>query len=102
MRCFGCVRVDARSVTADDQPTAEERAALTLARQLVADADIGPLIAALRDGDGGPERVRDALTLLAELDPDVIVQVALDALVQAHLNDPAAAHQTRRIERDSV
>jgi hypothetical protein len=87
-------------VAADDEPTAEEREALALARRLIASADTGPLIASLRAGDGGPERARDALALLAELDPDLIVQVALDALIQAHLSDPAAARQSRRVVRD--
>jgi hypothetical protein len=88
-------------VAEDDQPTADERA-LSLARQLVADADTGPLITALRDGRNGSEFVRNALTLLADFDPDLIVQVALDALIQAHLNDPGTARQTRRIERNST
>jgi hypothetical protein len=85
----------------DDQPTADELA-LSLARKLIGDADTGPLIAALRDGRDGPECVRDALTFLADFDPELIVQVALDALIQAHLNDPAGARQARRIERDTT
>jgi hypothetical protein len=75
----------------DDPPTAEEEQALALVRQLRADGDTAALITSLRDGHQGHERVRDALTLLAELDADLVVQVALDALIQAHINDPAAA-----------
>lgn len=85
----------------DDPPTADEEQTLSLVRRLRADADIEPLVASLRDGHQGPERVRDALILLAELDPNLIVQVALDALIQAHLNDPSGARQTRRVARDS-
>jgi hypothetical protein len=85
----------------DDQPTTDELA-LSLARRLVADADTEPLIAALRDGRDGPECVRDALVFLADFDPDLIVQVALDALIHAHLSDPAGARQARRVERDAT
>jgi hypothetical protein len=100
MRCFEPMSGSACPVATDDQPTAEERAALSLARRLVADGDTGPLVTSLRDGHDGPERVRDALTFLAELDPDLIVQVALDALIEARVNDPPAARQTRRIVRE--
>jgi hypothetical protein len=73
-----------------DPPIAEEEQTLSLVRRLRADGDTAPIIASLRDGDRGPERVRDALTVLAELDLDLIVQVALDSLIEAHLNDPPA------------
>ena len=48
---------------------------------------------------GGPERARDALSLLGELDRELLVQVALDALIDANVADPAAAAQTRRVMR---
>jgi hypothetical protein len=89
-------------VANEDQPTDAERDALRLARRLVADADTGPLITSLRDRRDGPERVRDALVLLAELDPDRIVQVALDALMRAHPDEPATAGQTSRVVPDST
>jgi hypothetical protein len=98
-RWFEPIAGSACPVASEDQPTDAEREALSLARGLAADVDAGPLITSLADGHDGPERVRDALTLLAELDPDLIVQVALDALIQAHLHDPATARQTRRIVR---
>ena len=82
-----------------DQPTAQERATMALVARLHADGDTASLIALLHDGHEGPERVRDALILLAELDPELMVQVALDALIQAHLDDPAGAPQTRRVLR---
>lgn len=89
-------------VATDDKPSDEEREALALAHQLVADGDTGPLITSLREGRDGPERVRSALVFLGELDPDLIVQVALDALIQAHVSKPSTARQTRRIVRDST
>ena len=75
----------------DDPQTADEEQTLSLVRQQRAEVDTAALITSLQDGRRGPERVRDALTLLAELDPDLIVQIALDALIQAHINDAAAA-----------
>ncbi|HEX7297646.1 MAG TPA: hypothetical protein VF257_01485 [Solirubrobacteraceae bacterium] len=86
----------------DESLTARERATLTLVTQLRADGDTASLIASLREDHDGPERVRDVLALLAELDPELIVQVALDALIQAHADDPLGARQTRRIRRDST
>jgi hypothetical protein len=89
-------------VAKDDPSTDRERDTLLLAGQLIADAGTGPIITSLRDRRHGPERVRDALTLLAELDPDLIVQLALDALIHAHsaipppLDQPAGPHATRQ------
>jgi hypothetical protein len=81
----------------DDQPTAAQQEVLSLARRLRADGDTAPLMTLLKDGREGPERVRDALMLLAELDAELIVQVALDALLRAPVDDHHAAHQTRRV-----
>jgi hypothetical protein len=87
-------------VASPDEPTAEEHAAiLRLVAQLRADGDTTPLVALLKAGREGPERARDALTILAELDPELIVQVVLDALIQAHVDDHVAAPQTRRVTR---
>jgi hypothetical protein len=80
-------------VARDDPSTDRERDSLLLAGQLIADAGNGPIITSLRDRCHGPERVRDALTLLAELDPDLIVQVALDALIHAHATTPPPLDQ---------
>jgi hypothetical protein len=66
---------------------------------LRATADTRPLVSLLRGADGGPERARDALSLLGELDRELLVQVALDALIEGNFVDPAAAEQTRRVVR---
>ena len=47
----------------------------------------------------GPERARDALRLLGELDLELLVQVALDTLIDDYVNDPALALQNRRAAR---
>jgi hypothetical protein len=86
-------------VAGDDPPIAHEDEVLSLVRELRADADTTPLIALLQSGRDGPERVRDALIVLAELDPELIVQIALDALLGAHVDDDRTTHQTRRVIR---
>lgn len=63
------------------------------------DGNRQPLIALLRTGEVGPERVRGALRLLAEADPDLLVQITLDALIDMYVTDPGLAHQTRRFDR---
>jgi hypothetical protein len=70
-----------------DHPTDDENEVASLVRRLRADGDTAPLIALLHSGREGPGRVRDALTVLAELDPELIVEVALDALLLAHVDD---------------
>ena len=85
----------------DEQPITSEQEVLSLVRRLLADGDTAPLIALLQDGRAGPERVRDALIIIADLDPELIVQVALDALLRAHVDDHRADHQTRRVTRDT-
>lgn len=84
--------------SADDLP-AEERAAVELASQLGDSGNLHPLIARLRDGEIGPEQARDALRLLVELDADLLVQITLDGLISAYLEDPGLAHQPRRVVR---
>jgi hypothetical protein len=82
----------------DDLPS-EERATAELASQLRDSGNLHPLIARLRDGEVGPERARDALRLLAELDIDLLVQITLDGLIGAYVEDPGLAHQPRRVVR---
>jgi hypothetical protein len=83
---------------ADDLPL-EEQETLELVTALVATGNLHPLIARLRDGEVGPERARDALRVLAELDLDLLVQITLDGLISAYLADPGLAHQPRRVVR---
>ncbi len=82
-----------------DELSPEERATLELVRQLAASGNLHPLIARLRDGEIGPESARDALRVLAELDLDVLLQIALDGLISGYLEDPGLAHQPRRVVR---
>jgi hypothetical protein len=63
--------------------------------------NLRPLVTVLRDGDAGPERARDALLLLGELDLELLVQVTLDTLIDGYVEDPGLAHQTRREIRGS-
>ena len=77
----------------------EERATIELAAQLRDSGNLHPLIARLRDGELGPERARDVLRLLAELDIDQLVQITLDGLIGAYIEDPRLAHQPRRVVR---
>jgi hypothetical protein len=82
----------------DDLP-ADERTATELAAQLRDSGNLHPLIARLRNGELGPERARDALRILAEFDIDLLVQITLDGLISAYLEDPGLAHQPRRAVR---
>lgn len=79
-----------------DLPTPEERETAELVKALRRTGDLSPLATVLRAPDGGPERARDALQLLGELDVELLVQVALDALIDRYVADPALARQTRR------
>ena len=83
----------------DDLDADEEREIVALVAHLRDTGDTSALAALLKGHDGGPERARDALTLLGELDPQLLVQVALDTLIQENFDDPASAEQTRRIVR---
>ncbi len=82
-----------------DSPSEREDDSVFLVGLLRATADTKPLISLLRGADGGPERARDALSVLGELDRELLVQVALDALIDGNFADPAAAAQTRRVVR---
>jgi hypothetical protein len=82
-----------------DDLTSEERTTIDLAAQLRESGNLHPLIARLRDGEVGPERARDALRILAELDLDLLLQITLDGLISVYLEDPTLAHQPRRVVR---
>ena len=74
----------------------EERETAELVKALRSSGNLRPLVSLLRGSDGGPERARDALLMLGELDLDVLVQVALDTLIDDYVDNPALALQTRR------
>jgi len=82
-----------------ESPSQQERETIALVGLLRACGSTTSLVDLLRGADGGPERARDALSLLGELDRELLVQVALDALIDANVADPAAAAQTRRVIR---
>jgi hypothetical protein len=81
-----------------DSPS-DEDTAIKLAAELRDSGNLHPLISRLREGQVGPERARDALRILADLDPDLLVQITLDGLISAYLIDPGLAHQPRRVVR---
>jgi len=83
-------------MAASEEATPEERETAELVKALRETGNLRPLVAVLRDGDGGGERARDALELLGELDPELLVQIALDTLIDDYVDDPALAQQTRR------
>jgi len=86
-------------MTFGDDLSPEEQATVELATRLGDSGNLQPLIARLRNGDVGPESARDALRVLAELDLDLLVQITLDSLITAYLEDPGLAHQPRRAVR---
>lgn len=83
-------------MAAPDSPTPQEVATAELVKALRTTGNLRPLVTVLRDDQFGPERARDALLLLGELDLELLVQVALDTLIDDYVADPALAHQTRR------
>ncbi len=83
-------------------PTPEERETAELITALRATGNLAPLLTVLCGADGGPERARDALLLLGELDVELLVQIALDTLIDDHIEDPALAVQTRRVVRSEA
>ena len=88
-----------RGMAAGEPQTPEERQTAELVAALRATGNLHPLIAVLRCPDGGPERARDALLLLGELDVELLVEVALDTLIHGYIEDPALADQPRRETR---
>lgn len=80
----------AEDLSPDEPKTAE------LVKALRAPGNLRPLVSVLRDSDGGPERARDALLMLGELDLALLVQVALGTLIDDYVEDPAVAPETRR------
>lgn len=85
------------SLLDDPELTPEERATINLAAKLIHTGNLRPLIEKLRNENGGPEDARDALRVLADLDVDRLVQIALDTLIAEYVVDPGLAHQPRRV-----
>jgi hypothetical protein len=83
-------------LVAADELTPEEQETHDLVALLVETGDLHPLIAHLREARVGPERARDALRVLADLDVDLLIQVTLDGLIGAYLAEPGLAYQPRR------
>jgi hypothetical protein len=77
----------------------DDRKTLDLVLALRDTGNLHPLIERLRAGEIGPELARDALSLLADYDVELLVQVALDTLISEYVTDPGIAHQTRRETR---
>lgn len=84
---------DMDGLTPDEQRTAD------LVERLRDTGNLQPLIDALRAGEAGPERARDALQLLGELDLLLLVQVSLDTLIRDYVAQPRLAVQNRRVVR---
>ncbi len=83
--------VDHASASDLDPLTAHERAIVGVVSELRADVDAASITALVREGGEALECVREALEVLGELDPQLLVAVALDALVCAHVDDLGAA-----------
>ncbi len=77
-----------------EQLTPHERAIVGVVAQLRDHAEAAPLAALVRDGGEARERVREALEVLGELDPQLLVRVALEALVRA--SQPGEQRLARR------
>jgi hypothetical protein len=75
--------------------TAHERVIVNVVAQLRVDGETAPLTAWVRAGGEALECVREALEVLGELDPQLLVQVALDALVSAPVHAAPEARLSR-------
>jgi hypothetical protein len=74
-----------------EQLAAHERMIVGVVAQLHDDGESAPLTALVHGGQEGLTHAREALEVLGELDPQLLVQVALDALICVHLGGRAAA-----------
>jgi hypothetical protein len=86
-------------MAAFEDRSVEDLETLELVNALIATGNLHPLIQRLRDGMVGPERARDALLVLGDLDLELLVQLALDSLIHQFVEDPGLAHQPRRESR---
>ena len=83
----------------DEDLTLEQRETLQLVQDLIESGNLQPLITRLRAGETGPEHARDALLTLGDLDLELLVQLALDTLIDQYVEDPGLAPQPRREAR---
>jgi hypothetical protein len=91
-----------RVVPDPDERSQSEQEIAQIVGDLRATGNMTPLVALLCGSDGGPEHARDALRLLGELDVDLLVQLALDTLIEDHIDAPELALQTRRVVHDTA
>jgi hypothetical protein len=82
--------VDHVSVSDLEPLSAHERAIVGVVAELRANFHPASITASVRDGGEALECVREALEVLGELDPQLLVRVALDALVCAYADDRGA------------
>jgi hypothetical protein len=75
---------------------AEERETVELVKTLRAIGDLRHVITVLRQSDDGPERAREALLALGELDLDLLVRMMLTTLLDAVGEHPAGDPETGR------
>jgi hypothetical protein len=93
----GAITASVDQLTASDLEalTADECVIVGIVAQLRANGDAAPLRAWAREGGEALERVRDALKVLSEFDPQFLVALAVDGLVCAHIDDRSAVRQNR-------
>ena len=68
-----------------DEMSADEQETLALVDVVLRTGSLRPVITLLHGTTGGEDRARDALTVLGELDLDVLVQLALDTLADGRV-----------------
>jgi hypothetical protein len=96
------MRASIAAMASSEGLTPEEQRTADLVETLKKTGNLRPLVDVLRAGEPGPELARDALLLLGELDLQLLVQVALDTLIEDYVDDPGVAVQTRRVLRGQV
>jgi hypothetical protein len=93
----GAITAEADDLTTFDLEalTANERVVVAIIARLRADGDAASLRAWAREGGEALERVREALEVLGELDPPLLIALALDGLVCAQTDDGSDMRQSR-------
>ena len=61
--------------------TPAEQETIALVGALRQEGNLDALVGVLQGGEAGTARARDALTLLGELDPALLVEMALDTVI---------------------